>query len=73
MNISRRDFIKLAGFLAFSTFGSPYILLAKEKRRLISFPEKKELILLTSRPPNLETPIHYFKELITPEDALFVR
>lgn len=73
MRVTRRNFIKLAGFLAFSTFGSPYFLLAKEKRRAISFPEKKELILLTSRPPNLETPLHYFKELVTPEDALFVR
>lgn len=73
MNVSRRKFMKLAGFLAFSAFGSPHILLAEEKKRLVSFPEKKELILLTSRPPNLETPLHYFKELITPEDALFVR
>lgn len=72
MNISRRDFVKLSGILAFSAFGSPLILLAEEKKRVV-YPEKKELILLTSRPPNLETPIHYFKELITPEDVLFVR
>lgn len=72
--LSRRTFIKAAGIFAFSSFGiNPLELFASEKKRLIAFPEKKELILLTSRPPNLETPIHYFNELITPEDVLFVR
>lgn len=72
--ISRRTFIKAAGMLAFSSFGINSLeLFASEKKRLIAFPEKKELILLTSRPPNLETPIHYFNELITTEDVLFVR
>ena len=31
------------------------------------------MILLTDRPPQLETPMRYFHELITPNDALFVR
>jgi DMSO/TMAO reductase YedYZ molybdopterin-dependent catalytic subunit len=40
---------------------------------LVKFPEKRELILLTDRPPNLESPISYFKDDITPNDAFFVR
>jgi len=71
--LSRRTFLKTAGILAIAGFGRPFKLFASEKRRLVAFPEKKELILLTSRPPNLETPLNYFKELITPEDVLFVR
>jgi len=46
---------------------------ATDGRRLVKFPEKTELLLLTSYPPQLETPLHYFKELVTPNDALFVR
>jgi DMSO/TMAO reductase YedYZ molybdopterin-dependent catalytic subunit len=37
------------------------------------FPEKRSLILLTDRPPQLETPISIFKQDITPNDAFFVR
>ncbi|HEY7118902.1 MAG TPA: molybdopterin-dependent oxidoreductase [Tepidisphaeraceae bacterium] len=40
---------------------------------LARFPEKTDLILLTDRPPNLETPIKFFKEDLTPNDAFFVR
>jgi DMSO/TMAO reductase YedYZ molybdopterin-dependent catalytic subunit len=34
---------------------------------------KKPLIKLSYRPPNYETPIDYFNEAITPNDAFFVR
>jgi DMSO/TMAO reductase YedYZ molybdopterin-dependent catalytic subunit len=37
------------------------------------FPEKAELILHTDRPPNLETPLRYFRDDLTPNDAFFVR
>ena len=37
------------------------------------FPEKAELILLTDRPPQLETPLHYFRQDLTPNEAFFVR
>jgi sulfite dehydrogenase len=37
------------------------------------FPEKTDLILLTDRPPQLETPLRYFREDLTPNDAFFVR
>jgi hypothetical protein len=40
---------------------------------LIRFPEKTEMILLTDRPPQLETPIHYFRQDLTPNEAFFVR
>jgi DMSO/TMAO reductase YedYZ molybdopterin-dependent catalytic subunit len=32
-----------------------------------------DLILLTDRPPNVETPLHHFKHDLTPNDAFFVR
>jgi len=37
------------------------------------FPEKTEMILLTDRPPQLETPLHYFRQDLTPNEAFFVR
>lgn len=40
---------------------------------LVRFPEKSELILLTDRPPQLETPLHYFRQDLTPNEAFFVR
>lgn len=44
------------------------------ERPLAQYPEKRELILLTSRPPQLETPFAAFGEgLLTPNDAFFVR
>lgn len=47
---------------------------ANGSRRLASYPEKRPLIVLTSRPPQLETPFEVFDEgVITPNDAFFVR
>ena len=40
---------------------------------LARYPEKKDLILLTDRPPQLETPLEYFRTDLTPNDAFFVR
>src|SRR5438105_15014612 len=31
------------------------------------------MIFLTDRPPQLETPIHYFRQDLTPNEAFFVR
>ncbi|MCK9689324.1 molybdopterin-dependent oxidoreductase [Scleromatobacter humisilvae] len=43
-------------------------------RELVAFPEKRPLIVLTTRPPQLETPFEVFNDgLITPNDAFFVR
>ena len=40
---------------------------------LEALPGKKPLIKLAYRPPNYETPIEFFREPITPNDAFFVR
>ena len=71
--LSRRSLLKGAGAMAALavTGGIPADLFAGE--RMVRFPEKTELILLTARPPQLETPLHYFKEMITPNEAVFVR
>ena len=43
-------------------------------RNLAVYPEKRPMIVLTSRPPQLETPWEVFNDgLITPNDAFFVR
>ena len=44
------------------------------ERPLVAYPGKRPLIVLTSRPPQLETPFSVFDEgLFTPNDAFFVR
>ena len=48
--------------------------IANGRRNLVAFPEKRPLIVLTSRPPQLETPFEIFNEsILTPNDAFFVR
>jgi sulfite dehydrogenase (cytochrome) subunit A len=43
-------------------------------RELVRYPQKRPLIRLTARPPQLETPMSVFNEaLLTPNDAFFVR
>lgn len=43
-------------------------------RPLVRYPQKRPLIGLTARPPQLETPFSVFREgVITPNDAFFVR
>lgn len=44
------------------------------ERPIVKFPQKRPMIGLTSRPPQLETPFAVFNEgAITPNDAFFVR
>jgi sulfite dehydrogenase (cytochrome) subunit A len=44
------------------------------ERPLVKYPQKRPMIGLTSRPPQLETPFAVFDEgVITPNDAFFVR
>lgn len=44
------------------------------EREMATFPQKRPLILLTSRPPQLETPFAVFNDgILTPNDAFFVR
>jgi len=73
--LDRRTFMKLAaaaGIGAAATWERP-ALGAGPVVRTARFPEKTDLILLADRPPNLETPLKYFKEDITPNEAFFVR
>ncbi len=83
--LSRREFFKtttLAGLGAFIA-GSSALPAAPEQlvqpfangqRSLVRFPQKRPLILLTTRPPQLETPFSVFNSgLLTPNDAFFVR
>jgi len=47
---------------------------ANGERDLVAYPQKRPLIRLTSRPPQLETPFSVFNDgLITPNDAFYVR
>src|SRR5436305_8546327 len=44
------------------------------ERALVTYPQKRPLIQMTARPPQLETPFSVFNEgVITPNDAFFVR
>ncbi|HSB73816.1 MAG TPA: molybdopterin-dependent oxidoreductase [Candidatus Methylomirabilis sp.] len=78
--VPRRDFLKSLGMFvaAGSTLGRASWAVAQTDpilagRPLVRYPEKTDLILLTSRPPQLETPMKYFDRAITPNEAFFVR
>lgn len=80
--VPRRDFLKTLGAFAVAGGvlgqGSRLIAQAQEDailagRPLVRYPEKTDLILLTSRPPQLETPMKYFEHAMTPNEAFFVR
>ncbi len=78
---SRRAFLRnaavaAAGFAAAPLLAEQTIKLpfANGDRVLAKFPQKRPLIRLTQRPPQLETPFSVFNEgVITPNDAFFVR
>jgi sulfite dehydrogenase len=79
MGFSRRAFLARAAMAA----GSLAALRAQEMvelpfengaRPLVKYPQKRPLLRVTSRPPQLETPVSVFNEgIITPNDAFFVR
>lgn len=79
---TRRHFLRSAGVAAAALAAVPH-LLAEDKatlpfvngeRRLVKYPGKRPMLLLTSRPPQLETPFSVFNEgVYTPNDAFFVR
>ena len=57
--------------MAASTVDLP---MANGRRLMGTYPEKRPMIVLTSRPPQLETPWEVFNEgILTPNDAFFVR
>ena len=64
----------LIGRAALAQGGIFELSFANGERQLVAFPEKRPLIVLTTRPPQLETPFEVFNDgLITPNDAFFVR
>lgn len=78
-NLGRREFLTASGVMVAAapvagfarTVEMPF---ANGVRPLVKFPQKRELILLTTRPPQLETPFEVFNQgLLTPNDAFFVR
>ena len=83
--LSRRRFLKHAALTASAGAMSTSLLrtLGQEttelpfengERPLVAYPQKRPLLRLTTRPPQLETPFALFNEgLITPNDAFFVR
>jgi sulfite dehydrogenase (cytochrome) subunit A len=62
---------KLARAAASESVNLPF---GNGERPLVAYPGKRPLIVLTSRPPQLETPFSVFDEgIFTPNDAFFVR
>src|SRR4051794_37297862 len=41
--------------------------------QFVNLPNKRRLIQLSDRPPNYETPIDVFTNIVTPNDRFFVR
>src|SRR3954466_5791327 len=84
--IARRQFLHTTSWAALATLGAgalrasgadaDTVTLPFENgvRPLVKYPQKRPLIRLTSRPPQLETPFAVFNEgVLTPNDAFFVR
>jgi sulfite dehydrogenase len=83
---TRRDLLSALGAIAATVLAAPAIgahpattgriVLPFQNggRDLVAFPQKRPLIVLTSRPPQLETPFSVFDDgPLTPNDAFFVR
>src|ERR1700716_1198329 len=81
--LDRREMMKRAGIAALATgFGSLKALALdavtlpsnNAERPRVKYPQKRPMIALTSRPPQLETPFSIFNDgVITPNNAFFVR
>lgn len=82
--LDRREMLKRIGAgLTLSIGLTPFKALALDsvtmpfdngERPLVKYPQKRPMIRITSRPPQLETPFSVFNEgPITPNDAFFVR
>ena len=81
--VSRRKLLALGVAGAASASVSSFAAAADSKavlpfafgeRDMVAFPEKKPMIVLTVRPPQLETPFSNFdNKVITPNDEFFVR
>src|SRR5256712_5599634 len=77
--MNRRGFLQLMGATGVAALTSScsrinsVVGTLSSPTNLVRFPEKTEMIFLTDRPPQLETPIHYFRQDLTPNEAFFVR
>src|SRR3954447_936969 len=81
--LDRREMMKRAGLAALATgVGSSRRLALQSttlpfdngERPLVTYPQKRPMIGLTSRPPQLETPFSIFNDgPLTPNNAFFVR
>ena len=81
--LDRRELIKCAGLAALGTSLTSATAFALDtatlpfdngERPLVRYPQKRPMIGLTSRPPQLETPFSIFNDgAITPNNAFFVR
>ncbi|MDB5293913.1 MAG: putative cytochrome dehydrogenase-related protein, partial [Phycisphaerales bacterium] len=79
-HLNRRAFLRLAAaagagaLFPARSFGADRLTSSSQAApELARFPEKTDLILLTDRPPQLETPLRYFRQELTPNEAFFVR
>jgi DMSO/TMAO reductase YedYZ molybdopterin-dependent catalytic subunit len=80
-SVSRRRFLgsaaaAAAALAARNIFAADSVTLPFEngERPLVKYPQKRPLLRLSARPPQLETPFGVFNEgVITPNDAFFVR
>ena len=81
LHLNRREFIRVAvvtagaaATLKLSAADTVTLPFENGERPLVKYPQKRPMIGLTSRPPQLETPFSVFNEgVITPNDAFFVR
>ncbi|HEX4796348.1 MAG TPA: molybdopterin-dependent oxidoreductase [Humisphaera sp.] len=72
-SFSRRNFLQRAAIGAGAIYGAGALQNAIAQVASPRFPEKADLILLTDRPPNLEMPLKYLREDLTPNEAFYVR
>jgi sulfite dehydrogenase (cytochrome) subunit A len=77
-NLRRRQFIQVLAAAGGGNLVLPFLRGAesvsqRDIDQLVRYPQKTDLILRTDRPPQLETPLHYFREDLTPNEAFYVR
>lgn len=76
--LNRRNFLRVLQIAGTGAFLAPAMGGAGAKLKpiddqLVRFPGKTDLILRTDRPPQLETPLKFFREDLTPNEAFYVR